>query len=103
MDFANGVQQFVVRHPFEKIRAGTGRHGLMNVLVAMERSEHDKGALGKFFADQANGLCSADFRQTKVHQAHIGLMLPEKSDRLFAGACLGHHDEIRRAPSLLAS
>jgi hypothetical protein len=70
----------------------------MNVLVAMERCEHDKGALWKFFADQTNGFCSADFRQTKIHQADIGLMLPETNDRLFGGACLGHHDEIRLSP-----
>lgn len=67
----------------------------MNIFVSVEGSQHYEDAVWKLLTDQANRFGSAQFGQTKIHQADIRLVLAEQSDRFFSRARLGYHREIR--------
>jgi len=91
---ANGVDQLFARGVLEKEAARSCPHGLVEVLVEVERREHEH--LGGVIVPEqtAHGLDPVEAGHSDVHQNHVRSHGAGNLDRLSAVGRLADHGDV---------
>src|SRR5918998_1247568 len=76
--------------------AGSGREAVVDVLVALERREHDYARSRQLLVggDAPGGLDTVHHRHANVHEHDVGPLVAHDVEGLDAGGGLPHHREV---------
>ena len=99
MHLANNFYQFLRRHAFEDVSAGSCLEGSLNLNVAGEGGQNDNAGVGEFGADGDHGIDAAHVGQPQVHERDIRVVFAKALKRFAAVGCLGHQREVGLTPN----
>ena len=85
------IDEFIGRHTFQQIGAGSGIERTLNLPIAFEGRENDDARFRIFRPDDDQRIDSTQVRESQIHQRHIRPVVAILLDRL--GATGGLRDQ----------
>ena len=93
-DDSDGLDQLLGCRVLEQKTRGAGAQGSEDVLVEVERGEHDGPGRQPGRGDEPGGGDAVHARHPNVHECHVRAVLPDRRDRLLSVASLGDDADV---------
>ncbi len=90
-DHADRGQDVLQSHVLDQEAAGPGAQRAVNVVIVVERGEHEHARARIVGGDQLGCLDAVHARHADVHHHHIGVGVPDQLDRIGSGSGFAGH------------